>query len=348
MKAFHMFSAIFKRCNVGFIVALLAYLNIVQCNNFGNLFDGLSNFNPFSHKVTTATAEQCAIFKKRRKCLFSTKSLKLDSSKLLRLVTSAGGRTIECKKIYGSGENQWYGSCDGDADDANFVTHFDKDGKKSVYGSIQIGDEICQIGPNIFGEDEIQCIPRSDFHAEDDAIAVPNEENADKLRILNSGTEFGYIPILEENQSKALLRGKNNRRNDRKLFDDSGDTIDVMVVWTKLAECGNAGLSSGCIVTASSESLMRGRIDLAIAETNTAFALSGIFTSLRLVHAYRDPDYVEDGDLYTSLTHITTADDGFMDSVHSKRILYGADAVQLIAGTHSYNINACIYLYSTN
>jgi hypothetical protein len=150
---------------------------------------------------------------------------------------------------------------------------------------------------------------------------------------LNSETTFGFVPIKDDNQSQDLLRGKYNPRNDRKLFDDSGNNIDIMVVWTKLAECSNAGLPSGCTVTESTENMIRGIIDLAIAETNTAFALSGIFTSLRLVHAYRDPNYVEGDDLYTSLTHITTPDDGYMDSVHRKRILYGADAVQLISGT---------------
>jgi hypothetical protein len=327
-----MFTPTLKGCSVGCIAVSLAYLNTAQCMSFESIFDGLSTLNPFSSGGNPATAERCTLFKNRRKCLFSSKNLKLDGSNILRLVTSVGGRTIQCNKKLGFGNNQWYGSCDGDADDANFVTRTAKDGKKSVYGSIHIGDEICHIGPNIFGEDEIVCIPRSEFQAEDDAKMIPDEGN-NTLRSLSSDTKFGFVPALEANQSQTLLRGRSNQRKDRKLFDDAGGTIDVMVVWTKLAECGNAGLLSGCIVTASTESMMRGRIDLAVAETNTAYALSGIFASLRLVHAYRDPDYVESNDLNTALTHITTPDDGFMDSVHSKRILYGADAVQLIAGT---------------
>ena len=324
----------FKGCNIGFILAFLANFNVAQSIHVSNIFDGLFGSG------SAANAEQCTVFKNRRKCFFSTTNLKLDSSNILQLVASVGGRTIKCSKILGFGKDQWYGSCDGDADDANFIAHFDKDGKKSIYGSIHVGDEICRIGPNIFGEDEILCTPRSEFKAEDDALAIPNEG---KLRTLNSDTKFGFVPVeLEKNQSQAALRGQKNQRNDRVLVDDSGDTIDTMVVWTKLAECRNAGLLAGCILTPSTENVMRGLIDLAIAETNTAYALSGIFTSLRLVHAYRDPDYEEGDDMYTGLEHITTPNNGFMDSAHSKRALYGADMVQLISGTQIYNSTSTI------
>ena len=327
-----MFCRTFNRCIHQLVIIALASLNVVQCISFGNLFDGLSNLNPFHSRRSLVTVEQCTIFKKRRKCLFNTKNLRLENSNRLRLVASVGGRIIECIKKLGFGKNQWYGSCDGDADDANFVSHFDQHGKQSIYGSIHIGDEICHIGPSVFGEDEIQCIPRSEFQAEDEAIEMPNEGNHDERRILSSDTQFGYVPIIGKSQSQALLRGERNQRKNRRLFDDSGDTIDILVAWTKLAECLNAGLLSGCSVTSSTERMMRGRIDLAIAETNTAFALSGVFTSLRLVHAYRDPDYIESDDVYTSLAHVTTPNDGFMDSVHNQRILYGADVVSLISG----------------
>ena len=149
-------------------------------------------------------------------------------------------------------------------------------------------------------------------------------------------TKFGFVPLFDNNtEFPSSLRGLKHANEGRQLFDNSGGNIDIMVVWTKLAECRKAGLLPGCIVTTSTENIMRGLIDLAIAETNTAYALSGIFTSIRLVHAYRDPDYVEGEDFYTSLEHVTTPNDGFMDSVHSKRALYGADVVQLIGGTIS-------------
>jgi hypothetical protein len=152
-------------------------------------------------------------------------------------------------------------------------------------------------------------------------------------RHLKIDTNFGFVPYPNYRTTPSSLRGHDRQQNRRRVFDDSGSTIDVLVVWTKEAECGKAGLGSGCVVTPATAAIMRGLIDLAVAETNTAYTLSGVFTSLRLVHAYRDPDYVETNDYYTSLNHVTGKDDGFLDSVHVKRALYGADVVHMILGT---------------
>lgn len=80
---------------------------------------------------------------------------------------------------------------------------------------------------------------------------------------------------------------------------------------------------------------MRGLIDLAIAETNTAFQLSGILTTLRLVHAYRDPEYVEPTNTAyrIALGDLGGTTDGKLDGVHVNRALYGADMVQLFMST---------------
>ena len=315
-------------------VVLVANLDISYSISFDN-FDGLLKNASNANTNNGATASNCKMVKNRRKCRLDTKTLNLDNSNEVEIIVTASGRKIKCSKTFNSGKAHWSGSCDGDADDANFIARIDKNGKESIYGSIHVGNEICQIGPNIFGDEEILCIPKNEFKTEDDPRSIPPEDSPNKLRMLTSATKFGFIPANENIAINATLRGSNHHHENRQLFDNSGSNIDVLVVWTKLAECLKAGLLPGCIVTSSTESLMRGLIDLAIAETNTAYALSGIFTSLRLVHAYRDPDYIEGEDFYTSLDHITTTNDGFMDSVHSKRALYGADAVQLIGGTIS-------------
>ena len=98
-----------------------------------------------------------------------------------------------------------------------------------------------------------------------------------------------------------------------------------------MAECKQSGLSEGCLHTATTEINMRGLIDLAVAETNTAYENSGINTQLRLVHAYRDPDYVENT-FSTALSDLQSQTDGQLDSVHSKRTLYGADIVAMLVG----------------
>jgi hypothetical protein len=317
------------KASIGILFFAIVYIDTAHGISIRDFFGWLKKSST-SNKG--ATASRCIIFKNRRKCKLDTNSFNLDSDKAIELTVSTSGRKIKCSKTFNKGKMHWHGSCDGDADDANFIARFDENGKKSIHGSIHVGNEICQIGPNIFGDEEILCIPKSDFLAEDSPKSIPKEDDAGSLRALFSDTHFGFTPSLPNIESQSSLRGKDHNNEVRRLFDDSGGNIDVMVVWTKLAECRRAGLAPGCIVTSSTENLMRGLIDLAIAETNTAFALSGIFSSLRLVHAYREPDYVEGEDFYTSLDHITTPNDGFMDSVHSKRALYGADVVTLLGG----------------
>lgn len=287
------------------------------------------------------TSSDCKIINNRRVCKFNNaKNLKLDVDNLIELmVDDKNGRTIKCTKKINKLNNKWYGNCDGDADDMNIIKRYDEvDGTERIFGSIRVGDDVCRISPNLDNDEmDIDCKPKNSYKAEDapkrsTGMAVLPPE---RRRHLN--TLFGFTPMNNDgiDSQSTSLRGYNQTENRRRLFDDSGRTIDIMVVWTKAAECGNAGLNSGCSLNANTESKMRGLIDLAIEETNTAFELSGIFTSLRLVHAYRDPSYVERGrgDFYSYLEHITDDGDGNMDSVHDKRALYGADAVQLMVCT---------------
>ena len=51
-------------------------------------------------------------------------------------------------------------------------------------------------------------------------------------------------------------------QNDK--YNDLGDNIDVMVVWTKKAECRNSGQPKGCKLTERTKNDMIGRIKLAI------------------------------------------------------------------------------------
>lgn len=83
---------------------------------------------------------------------------------------------------------------------------------------------------------------------------------------------------------------------------------------------------------------MSATIALAIAETNQAYADSGINTELRLVHEYRDETYVESSSsaFSSALNDITGTTDGVMDDVHTKREFWGADIVALIIDDSQY------------
>ena len=68
--------------------------------------------------------------------------------------------------------------------------------------------------------------------------------------------------------------------------------IGVLVLYTAHAECRNAGQARGCTRTTTTQSSILSRINLAVAENNTAYSLSVVNIDLRLVHAAFDT-YVE-------------------------------------------------------
>ena len=87
---------------------------------------------------------------------------------------------------------------------------------------------------------------------------------------------------------------------------DDGSEIDVMVVYTPLAKHREGG-------RAAIEAL----IDLFVAETNQAYANSGVTHRIRLV-LREEVDYIEDGDSLIDLGRLLDDSDGYMDHVHER------------------------------
>jgi peptidyl-Asp metalloendopeptidase len=102
---------------------------------------------------------------------------------------------------------------------------------------------------------------------------------------------------------------------------DDGSTLDVMVVYTTAARAAAGGTTA-----------IRALINLAVAETNTAYSRSGVFSRLRLVHQ-EEVSYAESTNPVNSfeedLNRLTNPSDGFIDNVHTLRNTYGADMVSL-------------------
>jgi len=95
--------------------------------------------------------------------------------------------------------------------------------------------------------------------------------------------------------------------------------IDVMVVWTPLAEASAGG-------QAAMESLAAASVENA----NLVYANSGVNAQLRLVYGGK-VNYVESGgNISADLTNVRSAGDGILDEVHTLRTQYGADVVTLI------------------
>jgi len=127
-------------------------------------------------------------------------------------------------------------------------------------------------------------------------------------------------------KNSPLKKQNQDQQGSRALYDDSGANLDVMVVWTKKAECKNYGLAEDCDLSDQTKAAMEAKINLAIDETNTAFALSGADTQLYLAHSYRHSTFVE-----TSITESLNAlRNGEISGTEQNREIYGADIVSMI------------------
>ncbi|MBT4522474.1 MAG: hypothetical protein HOC23_20960 [Halieaceae bacterium] len=100
---------------------------------------------------------------------------------------------------------------------------------------------------------------------------------------------------------------------------DDGSIIDVLVVYTAAAKTAEGG-----------QAAIDNLIDLAISETNTGYANSGVTQRVNLVHS-AEVAYDESAFGWgTTLSRLQASSDGYMDNVHSLRDTYGADEVVLI------------------
>ncbi len=106
---------------------------------------------------------------------------------------------------------------------------------------------------------------------------------------------------------------------------DPPSDIDVMVVYTAAARAAAGGVDA-----------MEATIYLSVAETNLSYFNSQITQRLRLVHL-REVSYAESGNVTTDRDRLKNPSDGFLDSVHTLRNTYAADAVIMIVE----NISAC-------
>ena len=101
---------------------------------------------------------------------------------------------------------------------------------------------------------------------------------------------------------------------------EDGGRIDVLAVYTPTA----TELYGG-------EDQLRAELDLAIAETNQAYANSGVVQRLNLAFA-TEVDYVPHREGSVNLQRLQDPDDGFLDEVHALRDRYAADIVTLEPG----------------
>jgi hypothetical protein len=102
-------------------------------------------------------------------------------------------------------------------------------------------------------------------------------------------------------------------------------TIDVLVLYTSDAKLVEGG-----------EAAIQAKVNLAIAETNQAYANSQVTQRLRLVHQAEALGFDEVTSFSSMLSQLRIDGDGFVDEAHTLRNQYGADMVALIVAGSQY------------
>lgn len=125
-------------------------------------------------------------------------------------------------------------------------------------------------------------------------------------------TPLDEIEVKEENLDGASLATA------------AAATIRVMVVYTDLVR-----------QAVGSTSAVNSLISLSVAETNQAYANSGVAQRLSLVHR-QEIVYVEPGNIGTALDELTDPSLGKLAAVRDLRSIYGADLVSLLIEQTSY------------
>ena len=244
-------------------------------------------------------------------------------------------------------EDFWAGEDTSDGSTFDFI--LDEDG--NIHGSlVDLKDAtISQFRVDAEGSPFVVTTPSSEFPDEEDYDDEPIEDNimtpsgfdSDQNDNIPHNRDLTMVSLNstqaidgydKKNDSLFQISSQPQYQQERSLaFDDSGKNLDVLVVWSKKAECRESNLPTNCSPTSRTETNMRAMVRLAVAETNEAYRLSGVDTQLLLVHAYRHPTYDDPGNFGTTLSHLAGTSDGNMDDVHTLRARYGADIVAMIA-----------------
>jgi len=192
----------------------------------------------------------------------------------------------------------------------------------NIVGSVTdlVHNTVMQIGEDINGDTVIDIIPTSEFPPEaepNDLYAIKDKSGEKKKRLLFDTTH-------DPNVSRRV---------------NTGDVtiIDVLVVWTRYAECMKATGSRDCTVNDNTKDIMDTLIELAINESNKAYEMSGVGIKLELVHSYRG-EFTEPSTnaFNVALSQLRSKTDGVLDEVHSKRITFGADVVAMLIDDPTY------------
>jgi len=239
----------------------------------------------------------------------------------------------------------WTGTNQQAGGDANVIVQDRTDGTQAIFGSFTdiATQKLCQFSVDGEGNNVAKCLDLTQDDLEDE---IDDDDDDDESgRALRFEEEIHEFEMNEDEDDEfdeeqfATDIEISPRSLAYNVHSSSYITkLDVMVIWTRRAECQNSGHLNldQCTLTSTTRANMLGLIDLAIFESNVAFEESGVYARFNLVHAYRDETYVEReqsmDNIRGLLTNLQRKKDPYLKDAHAKRQEYGADMVFLFAG----------------
>ena len=195
------------------------------------------------------------------------------------------------------GHTTWIGHVEGEQDSEVFLTVHGN----TVSGNVQIGDKTYEIEPKGNNQHEITQV--------NPANNPKHSHSKQPEDFLATGGQIDTTVMASAPPTSAAT---------------AGTVIDLLVVYTPKA-----------LANATSQAGIEAKITNAVAMANQAYINSNIDMQLNLV-GMAETNYVETGDMSTSLTALTGTSDGKMDEVHTLRNQLGADQVSLITADTNY------------
>ncbi len=175
---------------------------------------------------------------------------------------------------------------------------------KGISATIRVDGQLYKVVPGVDGSHAVMEI---------DEASMPMDHPPGAIEELN------HQSSLNPNQFTNMLANMDVVSASAPTTQATPD-VKVLVAYT-----ASAASASGDI---------NGLIQLAVAETNTGYANSGIDATMTLVHSYQ-VNYTEVGH-QTDRDRFAGTNDGYMDEVHGLRDQYGADVAVIVNNRTEY------------
>jgi hypothetical protein len=120
-----------------------------------------------------------------KKCKLDLSNFDIEDADEMDFQLKPNGHKIKCTQFNEKGNSNlgksWHAECEGNGS-VNIVTKGkNRDGEDLIFGSLVSGGDVCRMSPNAVGENEVICIPSTDFPKEKEAYKPSSGKGRDLL-----------------------------------------------------------------------------------------------------------------------------------------------------------------------